>query len=120
MSDIYDSSKVWLTIDVEEIIDTNFNINWKIEPKLDYSILIDNWIEFTTNLNMKSTCFVLGSFAMKYPHLITRLSNAGHEIASHGNNHDLVYEMNLEEWEKSIIESKKILENITGKKNIWI
>jgi polysaccharide deacetylase family protein (PEP-CTERM system associated) len=115
MSDIYSSHDIWLTIDVEEITDTNFNLKWKHEVKLDYDKLIDNWIELNVNLNMKSTCFVLGSFAKKYPSLIKRLSDAGHEIASHGNNHNLVYAMTLKEWENSIIDSKNILEEITGK-----
>ena len=42
MSDIYSSHDIWLTIDVEEITDTNFNLKWKHEVKLDYDKLIDN------------------------------------------------------------------------------
>ncbi len=115
MNDIYESSKIWLTIDVEEITDTNFNIKWNTIPSLDYEKLIDNWINLNDTLNTKSTCFVLGSFAQKYPDLIKKLSNSGHEIASHGNNHNLVYKMTLSDWEESLIDSKKILEDLIGK-----
>ena len=112
MSEIYKNSKVWLTIDVEEITDTNFNINWKSKVNLNYELLIDNWIELCNKLNYKSTCFVLGSFAKKYPNLIKKLHNNGHEISSHGVNHNLVYNMKFSDWKESIIESKKILEDI--------
>jgi len=67
-------------------------------------------------LQIKSTCFVLGNFAKKYPKIIKKLFDEGHEIASHGNTHELVNEMEFSNWENSIKESKKILENIIGEK----
>jgi hypothetical protein len=111
-----DKSKIWLTIDIEEITDTNFNILWKQNIKLDYDKLINDWINLCDSLNIKSTCFVLGSFAKKYPHLIKKLYDNNHEIASHGNNHKLVYDMSLAQWEDSLIKSKDILEDITNNK----
>ena len=116
MSLIYDEYNIWLTIDVEEIVDTNFNIKWKSKVDVDYEQLIDNWLKLNDELNYKSTCFVLGSFAKKYPHLVKKLSMSGHEIASHGMNHDLVNKIPFEEWKESLKKSKMILEDITGKK----
>lgn len=115
MSLIYNQSKIWLTIDIEEITDTNFNILWNKDIKIDYEAIIDDWISLCDSLNIKSTCFVLGSFAKKYPHLIKKLADNNHEIASHGNDHRLVYDISLKEWEYSISKSKEILENITNK-----
>ena len=116
MSRIYQNSKIWLTIDIEEITDTNFNILWKKQPKIDYEKLLESWIDFCDKLGVKSTCFVLGSFAKKYPKIIRKLHERGHEIASHGLTHKLVYEMQIEEWKEELIESKKILEEIIGDK----
>lgn len=115
MSEIYKNSKIWLTIDVEEIVDTNFSIDWKSSPKVDYEKLIDNWIELNERLEFKSTCFVLGTFAQKYPNLIKKLSENGHEIASHGLTHELVYNLEFSKWKSELITSKKILEDLIGK-----
>ncbi len=108
--------KIWLTIDVEEITDTNFNIKWKQNPEVDYEVLINNWIELCEKLNYKSTCFVLGNFAKKYPNLVKKLSQNGHEIASHGLTHSLVYNLEFSKWEDELITSKNILEDLISKK----
>jgi len=114
-STVYDTHPLWLTIDVEELVDSNFNLLNKKSINLDYEVLLNNWLRLCNHNNYKSTAFVLGSFAKKYPHLIKKLSNAGHEIASHGLTHDLVYDISFEKWNNSIIQSKNILEDITGR-----
>jgi len=101
-----------LTIDVEEIIDTNFHILWKKEPKVDYERLIDNFIELSQNYKAKA--FVLGTFAKKYPHLVRKLHSNGIEIASHGYEHNLVYNVSFQNWIEDIRVSKKILEDLIG------
>jgi len=112
---VYDKYPLWLTIDVEELTDSNFNLINKKSINLDYEILLDNWLELCQRYNYKSTAFVLGSFAKKYPFLIKKLANEGHEIASHGLTHDLVYDISFNKWNDSIIQSKNILEDIIGK-----
>ncbi len=116
MSKIYNKYNIWLTIDVEKITDTNFNINWKSKADLNYELLINNWIKLCDKLNYRSTCFVLGSFAKEYPNLVKKLHNNGHEISSHGINHNLVYNMKFSDWQESIKDSKKILEDIISDK----
>lgn len=114
MSSIYQCSRIWLTIDIEELCDTNFRITWKQKENLDYAILLNGWMELCEHLNLKSTCFILGSFAKKHPDIIKQLSKNGHEIASHGNTHELVYEMEYDAWCQSISDSKKFLEDLCG------
>lgn len=110
----YANQNIWLTIDIEEITDTNFNIRWKRSPDLDYEKLLLGWMELCKSVGLSSTCFVLGSFAKKYPEVIKRLHDAGHEIASHGLTHELVYKMDFTNWQKELSESKALLESITG------
>ena len=114
MSEIHNNSQIWLTIDIEEIINTNFHINWRSNPEVDYEEAITNWINLCSQLNCKSTCFVLGSFAKAHPSLIKQLNENGHEIASHGMDHRLVSKINIAEWRESIENSKKILEDVSG------
>ncbi len=65
--------------------------------------------------NVHVTCFVLGWVAEKFPNLIKEARDRGHEIASHGYSHKLVYEMTEHEFFQDAIKSKDIIENITGR-----
>jgi len=59
---------------------------------------------------------VLGQVAEKYPDLIELISNEGHEIASHGYSHKMLYQMDKNEFENEIKKSIKILTKITHEK----
>ncbi len=107
----YKDNKVWLTLDLEEFEDANFNLIKIANFKIDYNEIIDNWLLLCDKYNIKSTIFVLGSFAQKYPNIVKRIYQAGHEIASHGYEHHLVYNQTFEQWTESITLSKKILED---------
>ena len=60
----------------------------------------------------KGTFFVLGDVAKRYPKLVQRISEAGHEIASHGMYHSLVYKQSREEFSSETLNSKALLEDI--------
>ncbi len=66
--------------------------------------------------NTKATFFILGWVAERHPHLVKRISEKGHEIASHGYQHQLVYHLSPEQFREDLEKSKKILEDVTGKK----
>jgi len=63
---------------------------------------------------VKATFFCLGWIAERYPHLIREIQNQGHEIACHGYDHRLVYDMHPEQFREDIRKSKQILEDIIG------
>ncbi|MDX1807958.1 MAG: polysaccharide deacetylase family protein [Sulfurospirillaceae bacterium] len=105
---------IWVTLDVEEVTDMNFNVKWETYPNIDYEKSIDQFISLSQGY--RSTAFVLGSFAKKFPNIIKKLSNSGVEIACHGLNHQLVYQEDFEQWSKEIHEAKHILEDITAQK----
>lgn len=60
------------------------------------------------------TCFFLGWIAERFPHLVKEAVSRGHEIASHGRSHTLVYQMSEEGFLKDALRSREILENIAG------
>ena len=103
---------MWITIDVEEVTDMNFNVLWNNNPQIDYEKELDFFVEVTKNKN--TTAFVLGSFAKKYPQIIKKLSQ-NVEIASHGFYHKLIYKESFEEWKMEISDAKKYLEDLIGK-----
>lgn len=62
-----------------------------------------------------ATCFFIGYFGRRFPHLIREAIAAGHEIASHSCFHRLVYEMSPAEFYQDALASRKLLEDISGR-----
>jgi polysaccharide deacetylase family protein (PEP-CTERM system associated) len=65
--------------------------------------------------NIQATFFVLGWLAEKFPNLINDIQLQGHEIASHGYNHQICSDLPEPALREDIHRSKIILEDITGK-----
>jgi polysaccharide deacetylase family protein (PEP-CTERM system associated) len=57
---------------------------------------------------------VLGWVAGHYPKLIKEIQRRGHELASHGYNHRLVYELSHDDFREDTRKAKKIIEDIAG------
>jgi polysaccharide deacetylase family protein (PEP-CTERM system associated) len=66
----------------------------------------------------KTTCFFIGWIAQKYPHLVREAAKQGHEIASHGYEHRLAYEMTSQEFFQDAVRSKNVIESICGQP-VW-
>lgn len=63
---------------------------------------------------IKATFFTLGWVAERYPDLIRRIVNEGHELASHGYSHTRVTQQSPKEFREDINKAKKLLEEIAG------
>jgi polysaccharide deacetylase family protein (PEP-CTERM system associated) len=63
---------------------------------------------------IKATFFVLGWVAERFPGLIQRIAAAGHEVASHGFAHRLVYDLTPETFRDDVRRSKGLLEEAAG------
>lgn len=62
---------------------------------------------------VKATFFVLGWVAEREKGLVNEIVNRGHEVASHGYSHQLVYNQTPETFREETVRSKGILEEIT-------
>jgi polysaccharide deacetylase family protein (PEP-CTERM system associated) len=71
-------------------------------------------LELFDRSGIKATFFVLGWVAKRSPGLVRDLHRAGHEIASHGMSHKLVYNQTPEEFAAETYEAKALLESIIG------
>jgi polysaccharide deacetylase family protein (PEP-CTERM system associated) len=60
------------------------------------------------------TFFVLGWVAERHPRLVREIAGLGHEIASHGFEHRLVYDMTPAAFRADIRRSKDLLESAAG------
>ena len=64
--------------------------------------------------NVKATFFILGWVAQHFPDLIRKISEQGHEVASHGFGHRRVTTQSRQEFREDIRRSKGLLEDLTG------
>ncbi|VAW64756.1 FIG004655: Polysaccharide deacetylase [hydrothermal vent metagenome] len=60
----------------------------------------------------KGTFFVLGWIAQRYPELVKEIASLGHEVASHGMSHKLIYKQTRAEFTQETFDSKALLEEI--------
>lgn len=63
----------------------------------------------------KSTFFILGAVAEKYPDLIKEIDRRGHEVASHGFAHRRATTQTPEVFKEDVYRSKSFLEDTIGK-----
>lgn len=74
----------------------------------------DRLLELFEKHEAKATFFVLGWIAERFPQLVRRIVEAGHEVASHGYSHQLVYKQTPDVFRKETRQSKEILEDLLG------
>lgn len=74
----------------------------------------DRLLSLLDDVSVRGTFFVLGWVAERYPDLVKRIATAGHEIASHGYWHRLVYELTPEEFADDIASSVDAITNACG------
>lgn len=65
---------------------------------------------------VKGTFFTLGWIAERYPAMMRRIAGAGHEIASHGWDHERVFSLGREAFAADIERARKVLEDTTGQR----
>lgn len=63
---------------------------------------------------VRGTFFVLGWVAERNPDLVPEIARAGHEVASHGYAHRLVYEMSEEEFRDDVRKTRRMLQEQSG------
>src|SRR3546814_3489953 len=63
---------------------------------------------------VKATFFTLGWVAERYPALMRRIVDAGHEVASHGYDHKRVFTFDGAQFRADLRRSRAILEDATG------
>jgi len=64
--------------------------------------------------DVRATFFTLGWIAERYPAMVRRIVDAGHELASHGYNHLRASDQSRAEFDNDIRSAKALLEDIGG------
>ena len=117
------STKCLFSVDVEDwfhILDlpSTPGVNeWDALPsRVEQTFL--RLLELFGEKQVRITCFFLGWVAAKYPRLIRTAQEFGHEIASHGYAHRLLYKMTPAQFFEDAVHAKKTIEDISGQEII--
>ena len=76
---------------------------------------IDSILATLDKYKIKITFFMVGDWVDKYPEAVKKISDAGHEIANHSDNHKHVNNLSYEDNVKEIINCSDKIKKITGK-----
>jgi polysaccharide deacetylase family protein (PEP-CTERM system associated) len=75
-------------------------------------------LELLDRHQVRATFFILGIVAEKHPQLVREIAEGGHELASHGYDHKLIYDMTNDQFREELIRTNDLLESISNKKII--
>jgi polysaccharide deacetylase family protein (PEP-CTERM system associated) len=76
----------------------------------------DAVLDLFAQAGVTATFFTLGWVAERYPALMRRIAEAGHEVASHGYDHARVFTFTPEQFRADLRKSRAILEDASGQK----
>jgi len=106
-----------LTVDVEEWFHGNdFDLSEERSAGLESRVepQTDQLLDLLDRAGAHATFFILGHVAREHPGLVRRIHERGHEVASHGHRHELVYRLTPGQFEAELRESARVLSGITG------
>jgi polysaccharide deacetylase family protein (PEP-CTERM system associated) len=102
-----------LTIDVEDYWSV-FSRDWlgkSSEPSDAVVRNTERFLQIVSDHGVKATFFILGEVAKKFPSLITKIAEQGHEIGVHGYFHKQIFKLTEEEFREEVGDCKKLLED---------
>lgn len=110
-----------LTIDVEDYFQVNAFANHVRQEEWDsYPLRVEGntrrILDILDSFSITATFFVLGWIAERLPSLTKEIHRRGHEIASHGYAHELIYQIGPERFRADIRRSKALLEDQCGER----
>ena len=108
-----------MTIDVEDYFQVSAfapHISRDSWPSLSCRVEanMDRILGLLDSAGIKATFFTLGWIAERYPAMVRRVVEQGHELASHGYGHERASDLTAEEFKEDIGRSKALLEEIGG------
>ncbi len=107
-----------LTFDVEHWYESYRQRNlggWENVSPRDH-LVVEQLFELLGKHEQTATFFFTGRFAREFPMVVRKCADFGHEVASHSDEHRLIYRMEGEEdFRRDLRASLETLSNITGK-----
>jgi len=70
---------------------------------------LDSILDLLEQYHVQATFFILGQVARAHPGLVRRIAEGGHEIASHGDGHRMITELNERDFERDLLDAREAL-----------
>jgi len=109
-----------MSIDVEDYF--HVSVFDGIVPRVQWETMesrvcrnTEKLLDIFDEYEVRSTFFVLGWVAERHPELVRTIAGRGHEIASHGYSHRLVYDQTKAAFREDVRHAKKLLEDACGR-----
>jgi len=108
-----------LTVDVEDYfqVEAFFGVidrsSWD-ERECRIEGNVDRVLELFAQARARATFFTLGWIAERYPQVVRRIVEAGHELASHGSEHRRADAQSRVEFRSDVARARRVLEDIGG------
>jgi len=74
----------------------------------------DRLLDLLEGKGIRGTFFVLGWSADRHPELVRRIADRGHEVASHGYDHELIYRQEPQVFRADVDRARKLLQDLSG------
>ena len=108
-----------MTVDVEDYFQVSaFDrvVNRDAWPGMESRVVAntERLLQLFDEFDVRGTFFVLGWVAERHPSLVRRIVAQGHELASHGYGHRLVYSQTPDEFRNDVRRAKRLLEDAGG------
>jgi polysaccharide deacetylase family protein (PEP-CTERM system associated) len=110
-------SAALLTVDVEDWFHVNYrSFRMPAGPPAVRRVEqnTDRLLELCAKAGNRGTFFVLGCVARDHPELVRRIAAAGHEVACHGHEHELLYEQGEERFRRDVAGARALLQDLSG------
>lgn len=108
-----------LTVDVEDYFQVSAfapyiaRADWdRRECRVERNV--DRILALLDEHETEATFFTLGWIAERYPQLVRRIAEQGHEIASHGYGHERASDLSRQAFRADIERAKAVLEDLSG------
>jgi polysaccharide deacetylase family protein (PEP-CTERM system associated) len=112
-----------MTVDVEDYFQVS-----AFEPYIDKAAWdkqecrveanVDRILGLFDEAGVKATFFTLGWVAERYPGMVRRIVEGGHELASHGMSHVRVTQQDADQFRDDVVRTKQLLEDLSGQEII--
>jgi polysaccharide deacetylase family protein (PEP-CTERM system associated) len=108
-----------LTVDVEDYFQVSAMAPYIARSEWDtrecrVEANVDRILALLARHRTHATFFTLGWVAERYPQLVRRIVDGGHELASHGHGHERASDLSRAAFTQDIVRAKHLLEDVGG------
>lgn len=91
----------------EKKVALSFDAAWGADDTDELLAILDKY-------KVKATFFIVGDWVRKYPEMVKKLADAGHDIANHSDKHPHMNQMSKEAIKNDIMAAHEALKAVTG------